>query len=59
MKPTEPTVDLILSQADEQGECTVCEHRSSQLECLSCNPSHYLCRDCIVPHRDDFNYVLG
>jgi len=59
MEPAEPTIDLILSSRDSKGRCTVCERLDTDIQCESCDPTHYLCRDCIGVHRDDFNRVLG
>jgi len=55
----EPMIELILSPADPPGLCTVCERKKSGVRCDSCEPSHYLCRDCLRAHRDDFNALRG
>ena len=59
MDPTEPAIDLILSRCSEQSRCTICERRWTLIRCDSCEPAHALCRDCIGPHRADFNAVEG
>jgi hypothetical protein len=59
MEPAKPETELILSPAEVRGRCQICGHVLTDILCHSCNPEHYLCRDCIRGHRDGFNRVPG
>jgi len=46
---------LALIPVKDPGVCTICKDRTTQMQCVSCTPHHYICRPCCDSHRVALN----